>query len=167
MTLTLGITNGIRDWVATHRHMKKERLKREEAARPIAERAGIAKQFNDLYTCRAQYVPDAPPLPIEFFSVRKPFAPGLPFVPSGNLWMCPNCNKVHAPFAFNPISGLLFPQCCATAAGHRINERIKSVDDLPEGASDGSMPGPPLPLVVFSVLGSLLPMFYVFWKHFL
>jgi hypothetical protein len=47
----------------------------------------------------------------------------------GNRWMCPECNHVHAPTECSVWSGLQYPACCNTVAGHRLSHSIK----LPPG----------------------------------
>lgn len=43
----------------------------------------------------------------------------------GHRWMCPECNKTHAPTEYSPFSGLQYPRCCGTGEGHRLNHGIK------------------------------------------
>lgn len=73
-----------------------------------AEREAIAKAFNDRYCYRHPYAKDS-----EFFSHS--------FCRNGYRWMCPECNAIHAPIDHSCLSGLHYPSCCSTGAGHRLN----------------------------------------------
>ena len=66
------------------------------------ERAAIAKAFNDRYTYRYGY--------------NK----------LGCAWMCPECNEIHPSLSHCAFTGLQYPPCCATPAGHRLHENIRT-----------------------------------------
>ena len=72
------------------------------------ERAAIAKAFNDRYTYRFQYYPK----PIKYTGKHA--------------WMCPECSCIHISCGFDAFTGMQFPPCCATLAGHRLHENIRS-----------------------------------------
>lgn len=82
------------------------------------ERRNIARAFNDRYTYRHVYVEGMPDLRVREGSVYS--------ASSGYAWMCPDCNKIHHPHAYDPLVGLLYPQCCTTGKGHRLHEGIKT-----------------------------------------
>lgn len=77
--------------------------------RDAAERAAIAKAFNDRYCYRREYVES------------HAFLPGNATCLSGYRWMCPSCNQIHAPTECSVWVGLHYPPCCATPAGHRLH----------------------------------------------
>lgn len=84
-----------------------------------AERAAIAKAFNDRYTFRHQWKPNAERLPGSAYGFAGP--------PRGGLaWMCPECNQIHLPTECSVFDGVHYPKCCNTAAGHRISHGIKT-----------------------------------------
>lgn len=82
------------------------------------ERRNIARAFNDRYTYRHKYVEDAPEL---FYKEG-----GIYSASSGYAWMCPECNKIHHPYAYDPLVGILYPACCKTHKGHRLHDGIKT-----------------------------------------
>ena len=86
------------------------------AKRDSAERAAIAKAFNDRYCYRVMYEPKAAHL-----SGTAVF--GL-MPRGGNRWMCPACNRIHAPTECSVWSGLQYPACCATCEGNRLSHGV-------------------------------------------
>lgn len=87
-------------------------------ARAIAEeRAAIAKAFNDRYTYRERWKEDGQRLPGTGMYGFTPL--------SGNAWMCPECNHVHLAESCSVFSGLQYPACCSTHAGHRHDRDIR------------------------------------------
>ena len=83
------------------------------------EKKKVAKVFNDVYTYRHQYrkTDDR----IEQGSAMYGLMPK-----AGYAWMCPDCNKIHEVEECSSFSGLQYPACCNTRAGHRLYEKIKS-----------------------------------------
>lgn len=81
------------------------------------EKRLIAKQFNDRYTYRHPFLPGAGYLTGTYYG----------FVPysAGHAWMCPECNCIYAPTEGSFWTGLQYPACCKTPAGHRIHEGIR------------------------------------------
>lgn len=71
------------------------------ANRDKAERAAIAKAFNDRYTYR-------------------------PRSHSAARWMCPECNQVHTCIDHSVWDGRHFPACCGRHEGNRLNEGIRT-----------------------------------------
>lgn len=96
-------------------------LRRWRARRALdkdaAEKAAIAKAFNDRYTYRRRLVSGAPMLPGSFY--------GMPH-DAGYAWMCPECNRTHHPISDSVWSGLQYPACCSRAEGHRLSEGIRT-----------------------------------------
>jgi hypothetical protein len=90
---------------------------RQAAARDADERRAIAKAFNDRYCYRVQYEKSAKQLDGTAMYGLLPRG--------GNRWMCPDCNRIHAPTECSVFSGLQYPACCTTALGHRLNCNIK------------------------------------------
>lgn len=90
---------------------------RMDAERDIASKRIIAQVFNDRYTYLHHWIKDMPILPGSFF--------GMPHQ-SGYAWMCPDCNRIHHPVHDSCFSGIQYPACCKTGAGHRLNLGIKT-----------------------------------------
>ena len=67
------------------------------------ERAAIAKAFNDRYVYRIAYSSD-----------------------TKYVWMCPECNRIHASYGWDGFTGPQFPGCCMTPKGPRIYENIRT-----------------------------------------
>lgn len=83
----------------------------------VLERRAIAKAFNDRYCYRVQYEADAPRLGGTAMYGLLPTG--------GNRWMCPECNRIHAPTECSVFSGLQYPACCHTGYGNRLSHRIR------------------------------------------
>lgn len=84
-----------------------------------AERASIAKAFNDRYCFLTQYVEGLQRLPGTAY--------GSGITPAGGYaWMCPECNRIHHPTSCSVFSGLQYPHCCSTPEGHRLNQGIRT-----------------------------------------
>jgi hypothetical protein len=82
------------------------------------EMAELARRFNDLYCFNKQFVPNQERLTgSAMFGI-------LP--EGGNRWMCPVCNKIHAPLSCSVWSGLQYPACCKTWEGHRLDLGIRT-----------------------------------------
>jgi len=92
--------------------------KKMQARRDAAERASIAKAFNDRYTYRVQYAKSADYL--------KGSAMGGFLPRGGNAWMCPECNNIHHPTECSVFSGLQYPACCGHPEGNRLYANIKT-----------------------------------------
>lgn len=81
------------------------------------EKAEVARRFNDIYCFDQQYVENAERLTgTAMFGI-------LPR--GGHRWMCPSCNKIHAPLSCSVWSGLQYPSCCNFPEGHRLNLNIR------------------------------------------
>ena len=95
--------------------VKEERAKKVKAA----ERARIAKHFNDLYTYRERW---------DTSNDERLDGTGVwGFTPQkGYAWMCPQCNKIHLASSCSAMSGLQFPDCCDTRTGHRLYNDIRT-----------------------------------------
>lgn len=89
------------------RERRMARLEKQEKA----ERAAIAKVFNNRYTYRVRLLESANHLE----GCRK-----------GNAWMCPECNQIYQPYATSIWSGLQYPGCCSTGYGHRLDAKIRT-----------------------------------------
>lgn len=87
------------------------------AQRDIAERRAIAKAWNDRYCYRVLFDDKAERL-------RGTAMYGLP-PRGGNRWMCPDCNRIHAPTECSVWSGLQYPACCTTGAGDRLSHGVR------------------------------------------
>ena len=92
--------------------------RRRKEARDKAERAAIAKAFNDRYTYRKEWVEGMDRLPGSAMGGINPRA--------GFAWMCPECNRIHHPTESSVFSGLQYPRCCSTGAGNRLNHGINT-----------------------------------------
>jgi hypothetical protein len=90
---------------------------RTPAQREAAEKAAIAKAFNDRYTYRKRLIEGMPALPGSFY--------GMPHQ-GGYAWMCPDCNRIHHPIADSVFSGLQYPACCSRREGDRLHEGIRT-----------------------------------------
>lgn len=91
---------------------------RSHDQRDKAERAAIAKAFNDRYTFR---------LPFRPTGERRRFTPGdgLDDWFPDQAWMCPSCNVVHMTLGRSWLTGMHFPKCCDHFEGHRHNDNIR------------------------------------------
>lgn len=103
-------SRGLRDWLmGLPRRLKVWHLRRLEAKmwkRDIRERAAIAACFNERYVVATLYDPES-----------KMILPGGTGwfgreVTDGYRWMCPNCNKIHAPVRMDSFTGPVYPPCC-------------------------------------------------------
>ncbi len=91
---------------------------RRAALRDAAERRAIAKAWNDRYCYRVLLDPKAERLPgtgMGGFTAR-----------GGYRWMCPDCNRLHAPTECSVWSGLQYPACCTTGQGNRLSHGIRT-----------------------------------------
>lgn len=93
-------------------------LRKSRARRDAAERASIAKVFNNRYTYRVQYAKDADHLT---GSAMGGFLPR-----GGNAWMCPECNRIHHPTECSVWDGIHYPACCVHPEGNRLYANIKT-----------------------------------------
>lgn len=105
----------------------KRRLRRLEArmwSRDRKERQAIARAFNDRYAIAERYdLSSDKSVPGQWN--------GTPYAhPQGNRWMCPTCNRLHAPVEFNPFTGLHYPTCCEHQAGPCRAEQLGPACDL-------------------------------------
>ena len=83
----------------------------------LAERRAVAKVFNDRYCYRVQYEENAE---------RLTGTAAYCILPrSGNRWMCPECNRIHAPTECSLFTGIQYPACCNTASGNRLNHGVR------------------------------------------
>ena len=88
-----------------------------KARRDATERVDIARAFNDRYCYRVLYDPKA---------VRMTGTAMCGLLPLGGYrWMCPNCNRIHAPTECSVCSGLQYPACCQFGAGNRLGLGIR------------------------------------------
>jgi hypothetical protein len=95
------------------------RLSRERKAQmdEVRDKGVIAKLFNDRYTYSIKY--PATNTPDKWFpdTVQS----------RRYAWMCPECNKVHAPSEYCGLTGLHCPACCGIPSGHRLYHGLKVV----------------------------------------
>lgn len=85
-----------------------------------AERKNIAKTFNDLYTYRIPWQNK------NNERMTKGTALWDLYPLAGHAWMCPDCNKIHLAEECSSMSGLQYPRCCNTGAGHRLYHDIRT-----------------------------------------
>jgi hypothetical protein len=85
--------------------------------RDIAERRAIAKAWNDRYCYRVLFDEKAERLTGTAMCGLLPRG--------GNRWMCPDCNRIHAPTECSVWSGLQYPACCTTGAGNRLSHGVR------------------------------------------
>lgn len=104
----------------TFKVVRENNAKLRAAKKLAEERKTAAMVFNDLYTYRFHYLPNQPTLPGTAMFGLNPRG--------GNALMCPDCNRIHLAAACSVFSGLQFPACCSTAAGHRLSHQIKLPD---------------------------------------
>jgi hypothetical protein len=90
------------------------RARKENKAKKL--RVLVAKHFNDLYCYGMEYVKSTTRLTGSGMGGHLPT--------SGNRWMCPDCNLIHAPVECSVWSGLQYPACCSTGGGHRLSHGI-------------------------------------------
>lgn len=91
-----------------------DRAAREEAA----EKAVIAKAFNDRYTYRKRWREDiTEQLPGTAYGGLNPMG--------GYAWMCPECNRVHLAIGISVFDGLHYPACCSSREGNRSYRDIR------------------------------------------
>jgi hypothetical protein len=83
-----------------------------------SEKEAIAKAFNDRYTYRVIYTEGRGAIPGRGDWGMK--------VSAGYAWMCPSCNNIYYPMSVNGITGLQYPNCCKTPAGHRLHNNIRA-----------------------------------------
>jgi len=106
MPLMEKIASRLSEWADKRRKLSLEK-----------EKAELARRFNDLYCFDKQYVENQERLTgTAIFGI-------LP--KGGNRWMCPTCNKIHAPLNCSVWSGLQYPQCCGFCEGHRLGLGIR------------------------------------------
>jgi len=91
--------------------------KRRDDKRDAAERTAIAKVYNDRYCYRVLFDVHADRLPGSAIYGLLPRG--------GNRWMCADCNRIHAPTACSAFSGLQYPACCGSVAGHRLHNGVR------------------------------------------
>lgn len=89
-------------------------------ARDKAERAQIAKAFNDRYTYRHRWDTSTDG------RIEKGTAMYGVMPKKGFAWMCPDCNKIHVADECSVMSGLQYPKCCHTYEGHRLHHDIRT-----------------------------------------
>ena len=82
------------------------RKARRESAKDAAECFAVASAFNNRYTFRIPY--DKKQIGWD-----------------GYRWMCPTCNKIHAPTEYSPFVGIMYPACCEYRSGERCTFGIK------------------------------------------
>ena len=104
---------GLSEWLGVMRAAKAARA----AAADQAERHAIAKAFNDRYCYRVLYDDKAERLTGSAMYGILPRG--------GNRWMCPDCNRIHAPTEFSVFSGLQYPACCTAGNGHRLDQGVR------------------------------------------
>lgn len=103
--------------IDTIRGFFRARKMQKDAERDAVSKRIIAQVFNDRYTYVKQWVEGMPFLPGSYY--------GGPHR-SGYAWMCPDCNQMHHPISDSVFSGLQYPACCTTWAGHRLDLGIKT-----------------------------------------
>jgi hypothetical protein len=94
------------------------RQKRKEQAHKLAK-SRAAKEFNDIYTYRKQYVKECG------FLAGTSYGPPIK---KGNAWMCPECNQIKLSNKSSVFSGIQYPACCSTPDGDRLERGIKYKD---------------------------------------
>lgn len=83
----------------------------------IEERRAVAKAWNDRYCYRVLH---------DDLADRLTGTAMYGLLPrGGNRWMCPDCNRIHAPIGCSVFDGLQYPACCATGAGNRLSHGIR------------------------------------------
>lgn len=82
------------------------------------QKAKIARIFNDRYAYCHVYDTARGVLP-----QRNTW---LSEVEAGYAWMCPECNRIHNPVAYDGLVGLIYPKCCLHGRGHRLHDGIKT-----------------------------------------
>jgi len=95
-------------------------LEKRKVAAEKAERAKIAKHFNDLYTYRTPWQNKNNEQMTEGSALW-----GF-FPKKGHAWMCPECNKIHISHECSAMSGLQYHRCCSTGEGHRLHHNIRT-----------------------------------------
>lgn len=93
---------------------------KRRVARDKAERAKIAHQFNNLFTYRERWDTSTED------RIEKGTALWGIYPKKGYAWMCPECNKVHLADECSSMSGLQYPRCCSTPAGHRLYHNYRT-----------------------------------------
>lgn len=92
--------------------------KERAALKDRRERAAIARAFNDRYTFCKQWKPSMDRLPgTGMFGITPA---------GGYAWMCPDCNQIQHPTECSALTGLQYPMCCNTPAGHRLDCGIRT-----------------------------------------
>jgi len=92
--------------------------KEESDRKDKAERATIARPFNNRYTFHKEWATGKDRLPgTAMYGI-------LPR--SGYAWMCPECNQIHHPTECSVMDGLHYPACCSTPAGNRLHYGIRT-----------------------------------------
>lgn len=105
MTLVSNLRKAFR-WTREDRQARKE-------AKAIAH---VAKVFNERYYSKNSYAREG----TRFIpKVTAGVEHGVPMNDGARRWMCPQCNKIHAPYAYSILVGLLYPPCCDRPAGDR------------------------------------------------
>lgn len=78
----------------------------------VEEKRRIAHHFNARYAYCTPYVNE-----------EGKIGPGVGVfgIPYGRgyRWMCPACNRIHAPYSASNFTGLQYPACCGYRSGHR------------------------------------------------
>lgn len=92
---------------------------KRRVAKEKSERANVARAFNDMFTYRMQWR-----------ATEERLGEGTAmwgiFPKKGYAWMCPECNRVHEAESCSSMSGLQYPRCCSTGAGHRLYHNIRT-----------------------------------------
>lgn len=85
-----------------------------------AEKANVARAFNNMYTYRMRWDTSTDE------RISKGSAMYDIFPKKGFAWMCPECNKIHIADECSVMSGLQYPRCCSTPEGHRLYNDIRT-----------------------------------------
>jgi hypothetical protein len=93
---------------------------KRKTAKEKAERAAVAKAFNNVFTYRYRWDTSTDDR-IEKGSAMYGIMPK-----KGYAWMCPECNKIHIADECSVMSGLQYPRCCNTGNGNRLYHSIRT-----------------------------------------
>jgi hypothetical protein len=108
---------GLSEWLGVMRAAITAAKAARVAAADKAERHAVAKAFNDRYCYRVLYDAKAERLTGTAMYGMLPRG--------GNRWMCPDCNRIHAPTECSVFSGLQYPACCTAGRGHRLDQGVR------------------------------------------
>lgn len=105
-----------RAWRKRRYHKRLLTAEQKILKRDKKECARIARAFNLRYVLAARFDTSSN---AEVPGDRGEF--GLP-VYEGNRWMCPSCNRIHAPVRHSFWVGMIYPTCCEYEEGIRHDD---------------------------------------------